>query len=323
ARDVDDQASNTPRGLRLAESLLTGETKQRIVLVSDGRTNAGDLQAELERLRALGVVVDVHTVEVAQSADAAVAGIDVPTGVNEGESFTATVEVVSTIAGSAVVELRDEGGTIETRQVDLEAGTNRFDFEVVAGEPGLQKLEASVRMTGDAVAANNTSSGAVQVSGPPGVLVVEGQPGNGSVLAGVLESAGIEVSVVDVGDLGGVDELSAHQSVILVDVRARDLSQSHLPAPSYQPIRPHPARQLCPEPGTRPGGGRRHPLLRPRRLPRRALGGPAPGRQRSARRPAGGRGRPGASQRPQRIHGGLPLLRRGPVHGPSRRCGQD
>src|SRR5690606_1537688 len=80
ARDVDDQASNTPRGLRLAESLLTGETKQRIVLVSDGRTNAGDLQAELERLRALGVVVDVHTVEVAQSADAAVAGIDVPTG---------------------------------------------------------------------------------------------------------------------------------------------------------------------------------------------------------------------------------------------------
>lgn len=230
ARDVDDQASNTPRGLRLAESLLTGETKQRIVLVSDGRTNAGDLQAELERLRALGVVVDVHTVEVAQSADAAVAGIDVPTGVNEGESFTATVEVVSTIAGSAVVELRDEGGTIETRQVDLEAGTNRFDFEVVAGEPGLQKLEASVRMTGDAVAANNTSSGAVQVSGPPGVLVVEGQPGNGSVLAGVLESAGIEVSVVDVGDLGGVDELSAHQSVILVDVRARDLSQSHLTA---------------------------------------------------------------------------------------------
>lgn len=230
AKDVDDQASNTARGLRLAESLLTGETKERIVLVSDGRANAGDLQAELERLRSLGVVVDVHTIQISQSTDAAVAGIDVPTEVNEGETFTATVEVLSTIAGSAEVELRDDTGTLATRQVDLEVGSNRIDFEVVAGSPGLQKLDARVRMTGDAVSANDESGAAVQVSGPPSVLIVEGQPENGSILAGVLESADVEVSRVDVGEMGGIDELSIHQAVILVDVSARDLGDAHLAA---------------------------------------------------------------------------------------------
>lgn len=230
ARDVDIKSTNAARGLRLAESLLTGETKQRIVLISDGRVNAGDLQAELERLRSLGLTVDVHTVDVARVADAAVAGIDVPTEVNEGERFTATVEVVSTISGAAAVELSDGEETVGTREVQLQAGTNRFDFEVVARSSGLQRLEARVRMTGDGVTANDSSIAAVQVAGPPGVLIVEGEPGNGEVLAQVLESADIRVTRIGVEELGGIDELSVHQAAILVDVAARQLGESHLKA---------------------------------------------------------------------------------------------
>lgn len=228
ARDIDDQASNVSRGLRLAESVLDGSTKQRLVLVSDGRANAGDLQAELERLRSLGVVVDVHTVSIASRTDAAVAGIDVPTGVNEGETFIATVEVLSTIAGAAEVELRSEGAPLATRQVELVAGTNRVPFEVVAASPGLQRLEARVRMSGDAVSANDVTQAAVQVAGPPSVLIVEGEPENGRFLSSVLESAGLQTESVGVGDLGGIEELAIHQAVVLVDVAARDLGESHL-----------------------------------------------------------------------------------------------
>ncbi len=228
ARNVDEQASNTSRGLRLAESVLDGSTKQRLVLISDGRTNAGDLQAELERLRSLGVVVDIHTVSTQQRTDAAVSGINLPTGVNEGETFTATVEVLSTIAGAAEVELRGVEGTLATRQVDLIAGTNRVDFEVVAGSPGLQRLEARVRMGGDSVSANDSTQAAVQVAGPPSVLIVEGEPENGRVLAAVLESAGLQTESIGVGDLGGIEELAVHQAILLVDVSARDLGDGHL-----------------------------------------------------------------------------------------------
>ncbi len=230
ARNVDEDASNTSRGLRLAESVLDGSSKQRLILVSDGRVNAGDLQAELERLRSVGVAVDVHTVSTTQRTDAAVAGIDVPSGVNEGESFTATVEVLSTIAGAAEVELRSDGQTLATRQVDLVAGANRVDFEVVAGSPGLQRLEARVRMSGDAVSANDITQSAVQVAGPPSVLIVEGEPENGRFLASVLESAGLQTESIGVGDLGGIEELAVHQAVVLVDISARDLGETHLTA---------------------------------------------------------------------------------------------
>jgi uncharacterized membrane protein/Mg-chelatase subunit ChlD len=228
ARGVDQESSNPARGLRLAESLLTGETRQRIVLISDGRANAGNLQAELERLRALGLVVDVHTVSTQQRTDAAVAGIDVPSQVNEGESFTATVEVLSTISGAADVELSDSSTVLATRRVDLNPGVNRFAFEVVAGSTGLQQLKATVRMAGDAVAANDSTQTAVQVAGPPSVLIVEGDRDEGSTLEEILESTGLVVERLEVGEMGGVQELSLHQAVILVDVSARDLGEARM-----------------------------------------------------------------------------------------------
>lgn len=224
ARGVEADSTNVARGLRLGESVLTGSTKQRIVLVSDGRVNSGDLQAELDRLETLGVVVDVHTIGGEHRTDAAVAGIDVPSSVSEGEAFEAAVEILSTISGTVVVELSDEEGATSTETVDVSPGANYVTFEVVAAEPGLQHVTASVLMQGDAVAENNTTSNAVEVKGPPSVLIVEGEDGNGEVLANTLESKGLSTERIPVEELPGLQEISIHQGLVLVDVSMRDLS---------------------------------------------------------------------------------------------------
>ena len=224
ARGVDREASNFARGLRLAESVLTGETRQRIVLVSDGRANTGDLQAELDRLKTLGEVVDVHTLAGEERTDAAVAGINVPNSANEGETFTAVVEVLSTITGVADVELSDSVSPIASQRVEVTPGSNLVSFQVVAGSPGLQHLTARVRMTGDSVAENDSTRAAVEVEGPASVLIVEGPEDGGQILQDVLESTGLVVERVGVEDMAGLQELSVHQAVILVDVGARQLS---------------------------------------------------------------------------------------------------
>lgn len=230
ARGVDRDASNLSRGLRLGESVLTGETRERIVLISDGRANSGDLQAELDRLKSLGVVVDVHTLAGEQRTDAAVAGIDVPNSVNEGETFTAVVEVLSTITGVADVELSDSGNPIGSRRVEVTPGSTLVSFQVVAGSPGLQHLTARVRMTGDAVAENDSTRAAVEVKGPASVLIVEGPDDGGQILQDVLESTGLVVERVGVDDMAGLQELSVHQAVVLVDVGARQLNAEKVAA---------------------------------------------------------------------------------------------
>ncbi len=223
ARGVDREASDIARGLRLGESVLTGETRQRIVLVSDGRANKGDLQAQIDRLKTLEIVVDVHTVAPNASADAAVAGIDVPNTINEGEAFDATVEVLSTISGTATVRISDETGTRGERTVQLEPGTNQVGFPLMAGEPGLERLTASVAMAGDAVPENDATVSAFEIKGPASVLIAHGSIPGARVLADALESTGLAVEMIEIEELGGIQELSVHQAVILVDIPARNI----------------------------------------------------------------------------------------------------
>lgn len=228
ARSVSTESTNLARALRLGESVLDGETKERIVLISDGRGNTGDLSAELDRLKTLGVVVDVHTIAGEQRTDAAVAGIDLPSSVNEGETFQATVEVLSTITGEADVVLLGRGGPVDEQTVDLAPGPNYVTFDVDAGPPGLQELTARVELPGDAVAENDETRSAVEVRGPASVLIIEGEVGDGERLEDALDARGVVVERLGIDAMPGLQDLSIHRAVMLVDVSARDLSPERL-----------------------------------------------------------------------------------------------
>jgi Mg-chelatase subunit ChlD len=228
ARGVETDATNLARGLRLGESLLTGETKQRIVLVSDGRANSGDLQAELDRLKTLGVTVDVHTVSGVALNDAAVAGLDMPSSVNADESFDVVVEVLSTVTSTAVVELSDDNGVVGTQEVELDPGSNLTTFTVEAGDSGLQQFTAEVRLEGDEVGENDTHRAGVEVKGPASVLIVEGTEGDGEILQSVLEARGLSVERVGVDAMPGIEEMAIHRAVAMVDVSAHDLDEAEV-----------------------------------------------------------------------------------------------
>ncbi len=224
ARGVDGEATNLSRGLRLGESMFTGANRERLVLVSDGRGNTGDLQAEIDRLETLGVAVDVHTVSGIVESDAAISALDMPSSVNAGEAFETEVEVLSTIAGRAHVVLSDESGEIDSREVDLDPGPNYVAFQVEAAESGLQQFTAEVQMDGDSVEQNDLLRAGVEVRGPASVLIVEGQEEGGVILEEALRARGLVVERVAVEAMPGLQEMSIHRAALLVDVSARDLS---------------------------------------------------------------------------------------------------
>lgn len=225
---VDPSATNLARALRLAESLLDGETKERIVLVSDGRANAGNLEDEIERLKTFGVVVEVHTIEGEAKTDAAIGSIGLPSFVNEGESFEANVEVLSSIAAEGELEVTADGEVIASETVALQPGVNTFAYSIEASTPGLQDIAARIRISGDAVDQNDSASTAVEVRGPASVLMVEGTEGEGEIIKEALEARGLVVVTSPVGELPGITALSVHRAVILANVSARDIKDEQV-----------------------------------------------------------------------------------------------
>ncbi len=225
---VDGTATNFARALRLGESLLDGSTKQRLVIVSDGRTNAGNLEDEIDRLKALGMIVEVHTVTGQLRTDAAIGGIDVPSFVNEGESYEANVEVLSSISSQGELQLLSDGKVIVSATVDLVPGANVFTYTVDASEPGLQDLTASIQIAGDEVDENDETTTAVEVRGPASVLILEGSDGEGEIIREALEARGLLVETSAIEDFPTINELSIHRAVLLVNVSARQLKDEQV-----------------------------------------------------------------------------------------------
>lgn len=221
---IDATRTNLANALRLAAAVLPADAKRRVVLVSDGRATEGDVATEAQRLREADVQVDVHLVGRSGGADVAVASIDAPSLVREGESFDVAATITANRAGPVQLTLLRDGEVVDQRVVDVAAGSTTVTIPQVAGAPGLGRYQLKVSGAGDTIGENDVGYTAVQVEGPATVLLVEGAEGNGAELAAALRAGGIEVDVVAATAVPALDRVASYASVVLVDVDARSLT---------------------------------------------------------------------------------------------------
>jgi len=225
ATKVDASRTNLAGALRLAGAVLPADARRRIVVVSDGRATEGDAATEARRLREDGIRVDVHPVEVLGGADMAVARVDVPSHVKQGEAFVVRATISSTTAQSIGIRWTRDGRTVEERVVEVAAGQSIVELpQTASGDGALASYRLEINGPSDARLENDVGFAAVQVEGPARVLLVEGMAGEGATLASALRAGGLPVDVVAAGELPPIDRLATYSSTVLVDVDARSLS---------------------------------------------------------------------------------------------------
>jgi Ca-activated chloride channel homolog len=226
ATTVDASRTDLAGALRLAAAVLPADARRRIVVVSDGRPTEGDAATEARRLREDGIRVDVHPVDVAGGPDAAVARVDAPGTVRQGEAFTVRATINST--RDQPLRLRWSSGdrTVEERVVEVPAGQTVVELAQTAVDTSgtLSSYRLDIQGPANSVAQNDVGFAAVQVEGPARVLVAEGAPGVSSALTAALRAGGTVTEVVAATELPALDRLATYSSTVLVDVDAHTLS---------------------------------------------------------------------------------------------------
>ena len=227
AVEVDPSATDVARALRLAQGVLGSQNRRRVVLLSDGRPTQGDVVAAARDLADAGIRLDVALLDRAGTADAGVTEVVAPGRVRKGEAYHITVSLRSTAAAAVPGELilYADGEPVAQRRVTLPPGDSEVSFRQVAQRPGTVRYEAQLRSGGSTVAQNDRGRAAVQVAGPPRVLVFEGNDGVGSQLDRALRSAGVPVDRRSASReaLPAIDKLLDYDGVVLVDVPAAAL----------------------------------------------------------------------------------------------------
>ena len=221
--DIDPSYTNLTDGLRLAASMLP--EGGRIVLLSDGRNNAGDAIRQSRLLRPRGIAVDVVPLASRVADDAAVRSLVVPASVKLGERFTIELEVAATLESEAEIRLFENEREIARETVRLSPGVNRYLLQNIAGSAGMNRYRAEVYMPGDERPQNDAAYGFSRVDGPPRVLVVEGEPGSSANIASALEASLMPYDLILPEQLSvELADYARYDAIVLNNVPATRLS---------------------------------------------------------------------------------------------------
>ena len=168
---------------------------KRLVLITDGNENAGNVSRVLGEAQENDVRVFTLPAMVRGEGDGWVEAIDLPDEIREQEPVTATVRVFSRVATTTTVALVGDDQTLETRDVRLEPGLNEVDFEVRLPAGGAGTLSGRLQSENDPFAQNDLHTQAISVGARARILYVEGRLASARYLSDALSSEGMDVVV--------------------------------------------------------------------------------------------------------------------------------
>lgn len=214
--EVDDSGTDLAGALVAAGSLLPTEGSRRVVVLTDGVSTTGGIEAAGERLTERGIAVDFVTYATARSADVMVESVRVPATAREGDSVPVRAVLRANRDGPARVTFRTSDGAVREQDVLVGPGRNEVEVELPASAAGFEVVEVSVTAEFDTRPENNTSSAVYRVLGPARVAVVEGTAGDGDELARALEAGGVSADLRST--VPSEQELLGYDAVVLVNL---------------------------------------------------------------------------------------------------------
>lgn len=216
--------------LRLGLAVLPSDARRRIVVASDGRSNLGDVERQIELASASGVPIDVVPLAAEARADEVLLrSLDAPVNTRAGQRFDLTAVAWSASGSRGRIQIASDEAILHDEVVDLPPGESRVSVAVTVDEPGFHRYTASLSPERDASYENNTVGAHTLVAGAPRLLVIASDPDRAELLMRAIAESGREADLMEPGQaptqllaLGGYD------AAVLVDVPATEISDASM-----------------------------------------------------------------------------------------------
>ena len=228
-RSIDRSATNLETAVAQALRTFDPRYLKRLVLITDGNENDGDLMRSLGRAQEEGVRIFPMPATVRGAGDGFIEAIELPRGIREQEPVAVTVQVFSRVATTATVALLGNDEALESREVELQPGMNAVDFEVRLTGAGPVTIASRLQTASDPVPQNDVLQQSIWVGPQPRVLYVEGVPTSAHYLYDALTGEGMDVELGQARDLPTSPEgYAQYDLVLLSDVPRSTLNDAQM-----------------------------------------------------------------------------------------------
>ena len=221
---IGTERSDLAGAVRLGTAAFPEAGQKRLVLVSDGNENLGDVLAEARNARTMDVTVDVLPLGSTRGNDVTVQRIGVPGKLKEGQTFDAKIFVTADRAQTSTVRLFRNERYLGEQTVDLTPGKNLFTFPQTLEDPGFYEYRVEVDAAVDLLPQNNKATSFVNVQGDPSLLVVSSDPAQDAQLVQALRSARLDITAGGLEVMPGtLAEMQSYDSIFLSNIAAGEL----------------------------------------------------------------------------------------------------
>jgi uncharacterized membrane protein/Mg-chelatase subunit ChlD len=238
---ADADRTNLAAAARMALALLPADTAKRIVVITDGNENVGDILEEAERLSAAGIPIDVLPVQYTHANEVVFESLKSPPTATAEETINLQMVLRAQQAASGKILLWHNDVLVDLNgaaagtgyPVNLSPGPNRFVIPVplrVAGAHRFKTQFVPDQAGADTIEDNNTGEAFTVVSGQGKILLLtttqdlaSEQP-SAEILRRALEADKL-VCDVEVAGQNPLDQvrLLEYSLVVLSNVPAGDL----------------------------------------------------------------------------------------------------
>lgn len=228
--EVGREETNIQAALQAAVAHI-GEGRQgRILLVSDGNENRGEVARALPLLRSQGVPVWVLPVNLSQERNEIyLSELLLPHEVHSGETFEVRAAIESLYEAPARLKLLRSGIVQRDETLKLRSGTNWVQFKDSLIETGHHTFEVLVESAQDTLPENNLLQGVIEVKGPPRVLYLYSKENTQRYFSKGLVAQGYAVVEASADEISlSLPEISTFDLLVLDNVPAFRLSQSRM-----------------------------------------------------------------------------------------------
>jgi Ca-activated chloride channel homolog len=226
---ANPRATNIARAIQLALASFPPGEANRLVLLSDGRENAGRALAAAQAAKDAGVAIYYSPLNLTFPQEVAAEQLVLPTEVKFGEPFYAKVVVTSVKETPARLSLYRNGEFLGSQVVRLNAGKNVLSYRQSLEQAGAHVYQALVEAEGDVIEENNRAIGLTVVRGKPQVLLVDKEPEQAGNLANALRSQYIDVKVTGPEGLPNtMTALEKYDGVILSNVSSLKMARGQM-----------------------------------------------------------------------------------------------
>jgi len=215
---VDGEFTNIQNGLIMANALFPSNTKRRIVVMTDGYENIGDVRKQLGAISNLETTIDFVDLSNHDFQEVQFQSIEVPNKIEKNQLIEINATIHSNIKTEGVLYLYSNGVLKYETPIVIDQGENKFTYSDQVSDSGLVTYTAQIVVQKDTYTENNYVSTYTFVNDLPKVLLIQGEDEQGLNIIGMLENS-VLLDVVHPNEVPStLEALIAYDGYVLANV---------------------------------------------------------------------------------------------------------